>query len=130
MLTGAIARFQVPGFHAWPDAPTHRDYLRVRHRHQFHIEVEAQVTHGDREIEIHDLMVAAKGALSRFYRCDTTPGGPEGWFEFGSLSCEHIAKHVASALRLAFGVDRIYIVRVLEDGEAGGVVMTGAEMTQ
>jgi len=50
-----VVRHQVEGFHHWPDAPHHRSYLAVRHRHLFYLEVAVQVAHQDREIEFHDL---------------------------------------------------------------------------
>ena len=50
-----FVRFEQVGFHCWPDAPSHRAYLRASHRHLFGIEVTTRVDHDERDIEFHDL---------------------------------------------------------------------------
>jgi hypothetical protein len=55
-------RWTHPGFHAWPEAPPNRAYLRDRHRHLFYYELTIPVTHADRQVEFHDLLEYAKGA--------------------------------------------------------------------
>lgn len=106
-MTLVIVRFQVEGFHCWPAAPENRSYLRERHRHLFHVEARVEVTHDDREIEIHDLR---DFCLMHF---------PSG--ELGSLSCENLATILMLEIRNAFP-DRVIQVEVLEDGENGAFV--------
>ena len=43
------------GWHRWPTASPHRDYLANRHRHEFRIRADVNVGHYDRDIEFHDL---------------------------------------------------------------------------
>jgi len=106
-----IATLAVPGFHNWPGAPTHRAYLRDRHRHLFHIKVAVPVAHEERAIEIHDLRKQVIIHLQERYRY-TRDGA-----EFGASSCESIARNLAE--NLAEGAE----VEVLEDGEAGARVV-------
>jgi hypothetical protein len=101
----AVIRYQVEGFHRWPQAPLERAYLQDRHRHVFHIEVKVQTFHDDREIEFHDLLAWAKA---------TFPGG-----ELGVMSCEVIARFLINSIALRFGGHRRAIVKVFEDGENG-----------
>lgn len=106
-----FVRLQVVGFHFWPSAPPHRDYLGVRHRHLFHVEVRTQVKHQDREIEFHDLRDAALFVWSDMV-------APQG--EAGSQSCETMARRIA--IELAHSFDRDFTVSVSEDGECGATV--------
>src|SRR6516162_3307484 len=86
-----FVRLTVPGFHAWPDAPHHRAYLRFSHRHMFHIEVRCEVTHDDREIEYHDLMDLTRGFVAESAETTET-------CSFGSMSCEQIARRLGIKL--------------------------------
>lgn len=43
------------GYHSWEQAPKHRKYLEPAHQHLFKITVRVSVTHGEREVEFHDL---------------------------------------------------------------------------
>lgn len=121
MTTIVKVKFGVPGFHAWPEAPTRRDYLRARHRHMFNFLVEVKVGHGDREVEFHDLKEEVR-------RCF-----PEGWtsgpagVEFGSDSCETIAMKIMHLLTVSWKIDyghdiHVAAVEVWEDGECGARV--------
>ena len=104
----AIVRFAVPGFHRWPGATGQRMYLALRHRHLFHVEVSVPLTHGEREIEFHDLLDFCKGAF---------PGG-----EMGDASCEAMAESLGKEVARQF--DRRATVSVFEDGEVGAIVVT------
>ena len=95
------------GWHRWPDAPEHRDYLSNRHRHLFGVRATIQVEHDDREIEYHDLLDVCKAELSAV---------PES-----GQSCEHMARHLATALTNLFP-GRPIEVTVDEDGECGSTV--------
>ena len=44
-------KFEVIGFHCYPDAPEQVAYLRERHRHKFGFTVSMPVTHNEREVE-------------------------------------------------------------------------------
>jgi hypothetical protein len=110
MRTTAWATTKLIGFHSWPNPPQHRDYLANRHRHLFHITVEAEITDGIR-IEYHDL----KEAIESFW-----------YTERGLQSCEQIAAELLDKFTrnwLSRLTDRwLYhptTVIVSEDGEAG-----------
>jgi hypothetical protein len=98
-----LARFQIEGFHCWPEAPEVVSFLRQRHRHLFHVELEQWVTHTDRDVEI--IMLRRRGIevlASEFgYPC-----------EFRRYSCEQIAEYLLRHLQLSR-------CTVLEDNENG-----------
>lgn len=109
-MTAEIAvRARFVGFHAWPDAPPLRSYLASRHRHEFHVELRARVTHDDRQIEFHDL----KDHLS-----ESLPDRNE---ELGAMSCEMIARRLLDRLDDRYG-DALLWCEVWEDGEVGARV--------
>jgi hypothetical protein len=107
MNATVMVRRRFEGFHQWPDATGQRDYLAHRHRHLFWVQVEAAVTHDDREIEFHDLLDQVKAWWP----------GPE----LGRWSCEQIGKHYLNHLIQDYG-HRSYLVEVWEDGEVGARV--------
>ena len=102
-----IVTMRAVGFHRWPDAPAEVAYLALNHRHEFHLRVEAVVSHGDRELEFH--------MLKRVVR--------ELWdveIEWGAMSCEHIAIRLADQLEERG--KKVSAVEVFEDGECGARV--------
>lgn len=101
-----VIRFQVEGFHNWPEAPNHRFYLRAMHRHLFYVEATIPVTHDDREIEYHDLLDFCKENFQ------------EG--DHRGKSCEQLAHELANKIVVKF--QRRATVSVFEDGEVGSVV--------
>ena len=108
MITSSVVvRFTVEGWHCWPGAPDYRAYLRERHRHLFHVEVQVAVNHHEREIEFHDLLDYSR---RRF-----------GGGEFGAASCETMATDLIDTIRVIYG-EREIRVSVFEDGECGAVV--------
>ena len=107
-LSTIFVRFQVPGFHHWPEPTSERAYLGQRHRHLFHVEVRMEVGHDDREVEFHDLLDFARAQF---------PGG-----ELGGQSCEMMARQLGKEIARRFG--RAIEVTVSEDGEVGAVVVT------
>lgn len=50
------------GFHHWPDAPEKYAYLRNSHRHIFHVRLEVEVKHTNRELEF----IALKNDVTNF----------------------------------------------------------------
>lgn len=91
--------------HHWPGCDIDEvAYLRDKHRHLFHIRMEKEVGHGDREVEIITLRRAILEYLDAAYDGD-----------FGTLSCEQVAAPMVTFFQAAS-------VEVLEDGENGAVV--------
>ncbi len=112
-----FVRFDQVGFHCWPDAPSHRAYLRATHRHLFAVEVQTRVDHDERDIEFHDLRDEA-AALFR--------GLSVSKQDFGPQSCETLARRLAT--QLADRYERAVTVSVAEDGECGASVEVGPEI--
>lgn len=102
-------RYQVEGWHNWPDAPEPRAYLRASHRHMFHYEVSVAVgtDEYDRGIEFHDLLDRAKFL--------TQTG------DLGAQSCEMLANELGEKLVKDYP-GRGLIISVYEDGEVGAYV--------
>ena len=98
-----ITKLQIEGFHNWPEAPECFSYLRDRHRHLFEITAINTVGNADREKEVNNQRMLIMHYLEQHY------GKP---CEFGSMSCESIAKDIAHI----FGCTE---VMVLEDGYSG-----------
>lgn len=107
--------FQVEGLHHWPGAIGRRAYLAHPHRHQFHVEVSADVEHDDREVEFHDLKDLARALFDTY--------GVHG--DFGPQSCEMLARRLATDLAAAH--DRDMTAMVSEDGEFGATVLVAWE---
>lgn len=95
--------------HRWPDAPDSVDYLRDRHRHEFHCRFEAAVDHNDRDVEI----VTMKHDLASIVN-------PSFCGDIGTLSCEDIAEGIASEMRME-GYNPTQVT-VSEDGENGATL--------
>lgn len=110
MLTSEImVRARFVGFHQWADAPAERSYLAVAHRHEFHVEVCADVSHNDRQIEFHDLGDELRGLL------------PDHGEDLGGASCEMMAAELFVGLE-ALHPGAIRWIEVWEDGECGARV--------
>lgn len=104
------ARFTLAGLHHWPGAHDARAYLRDLHRHLFHVQLTAGVTHDERDIEWHDLTELAekrfRGMADSFH---------DGLLNYGARSCETLARQLFEAVHDA--VPTLLEVRVGEDGE-------------
>ena len=46
-----VVRFNIPGFHNWPNPPEKYSYLGNRHRHLFHWVIKIAVEEDNRQIE-------------------------------------------------------------------------------
>lgn len=86
--TTVSVRVDMPGLHCWPAAPKHRAYLRSSHHHVFSVVATMPVTHGDRDVELHDMREVVGLALTRLF--------PDG--ELGARSCEHVAARLLDEL--------------------------------
>jgi hypothetical protein len=113
--TTVTASAKVAGLHHWPDPTPQRLYLGAPHRHLFGIAVTVPVDDPDRQVEFHDLMAWAAGALEHLG--EIVPGGRD----FGGRSCEHLAAEVADKA-LVFWPVPWCSVTVDEDGECSATV--------
>ena len=107
-------RFDVEGFHKYPDASkNHGDrvkFLEQLHRHIFKFNCKKRVNHDNRDEEFILLKREVLGYINRVY-----PVFEAHVYDFGSLSCEMIAKNILEQ----FDFDS---VEVSEDGENYAVV--------
>ena len=101
-------KFDVIGFHCYPDAPEQVAYLRDRHRHKFGFTVSMPVTHNERQVEFHMLQSECLALYAN------------GQLEADSKSCETLAAELAGTLSSKY--KRSVTVEVNEDGECGAVV--------
>ncbi len=113
----AVVRFTFEGWHGWPDAPAHRNYLKHSHRHLFHVEVELDQLAGDREVEFHDLLDQARIPVQ-------SPLGASK--HFGRSSCEDLATVIATYVRRRWPARRV-AVAVFEDNECGARMAWGPD---
>jgi hypothetical protein len=104
MKRSVIVRTSFIGFHRWPDAPSRRAYLADLHRHDFHLTVELEVFHNEREVEFHDLQELV--AVCRATRIPKT----------SDLSCEAMAQILGECVADQYP-GRHMTVTVSEDNE-------------
>lgn len=102
-----IATFTMAGMHCWPDAPLGAYHLRAVHRHLFHIKVEKEVQHNNRDIEFQIL----KNRCQEWLR-DQFGDYVSGEADLGTCSCEDIAQMLIEQFDLT-------ACEVSEDGENG-----------
>lgn len=102
---------QFVGFHQWAEAPDEVGYLRDLHRHVFHVKVDVQVRHNDRELEYHMVL---KGL--GFFIVELMDRWKSGW------SCEDIAQKIMGWVMGTYPDRDHYRVTVAEDGENGSTL--------
>lgn len=106
------------GLHHWPGAPEQHDYLRAPHRHEFVAQLQVEVTHHDREIEINEL-ARWLGLLwpNLAEQVRQTDAGP--LLDFGAQSCETLAERIGHHVHRWYGATRTVTCTILEDGIQG-----------
>jgi len=113
-VTTIWVKFQVEGWHRWPQAPADCIYLKREHRHMFHFRVEIQVDHANREVEFHTFKTQCMDFIEGYLESDYGHGK-----DFMSYSCEDLAIQMIKAV----GADDRWIAcEVSEDGECGARV--------
>jgi hypothetical protein len=106
------ARFTFEGQHYWSDAPDAVKFLRNPHRHIFHVEGVAGVTHDDRDVEF----IMFGHQLKNWIHATFSPARYDSnILDLGFSSCEQIAR----LLLERFG---LVSCSVFEDGENGATV--------
>lgn len=123
--TSVVIHARVAGTHNWPSGyPT---FLNHEHRHEFHVNVEMEVFHNDRELEI----ILLKRVVDIYFQAQYLSSPETGERRFGSSSCEALADGLLSYLQEKYRIPvdadlpdgpRNISVEVLEDGELGGKV--------
>lgn len=101
--------FQFEGIHCYPGVEIDGvGFLTHPHRHVFHVRVELEVFHDDREIEFIDFKRSLKDEFK------------DG--EYDNKSCEMIAQDIIQFVEDNIGHERKINVEVAEDGENGAIV--------
>lgn len=105
MKLSIIVRFSFPGVHSWPDAPDGPEgYLRLPHRHMFHVEAVKSVKHQERDIEF----IGLRNKMEVY--CQS---------RFGAIATFSSCETMAIALTERFDLTSC---KVLEDGENGALM--------
>ena len=106
-----IVTLRVEGTHSWPDCPFDEvAYLRLDHRHIFHIKCWKAVSHDDRDVEI----IMLKHDIEEFL-FNEFGDSEQRLHIFGARSCEMIARKLNEKFDLVQ-------CEVLEDGENGALI--------
>jgi hypothetical protein len=109
MTKSIIIKFNLDGFHNYPDPPKEVDFLKNIHRHTFVIKAAYKVSHSNREKEIFICRGELKDYINECY------GNPA---QFRNMSCEMIAEEL-----LEFGSeDGMIWVEVWEENTGGARV--------
>jgi hypothetical protein len=104
-----ITKNYIEGFHNYPEATGHVEFLKYKHRHIFHVECGFYVANNNREIEIFTQQFEINEYFAHIF------GVPA---QFRNMSCEMIAKKVL----VDFQYKNIHYVKVSEDGQGGAIV--------
>lgn len=105
--TFVYCTLQFEAIHCWPACPLEEvSFLRVPHRHMFHIKAAKEVSHSDRDVEFIVLKRDIQEHLDSMF--------PDR--NLGSRSCEMLAQELIDE----FGLTSC---EVSEDGENGAFVM-------
>lgn len=111
MKTEVYCTLQVEGTHNWPNCPYEEViYLRVPHRHVFHIKAYKEVFHDDRDQEF----IMLKHKIQKYLKTEYF-GVTQQMCVFGAMSCEMIARELIDE----FGLSRC---EVNEDNENGAIL--------
>lgn len=103
-------RFPFVGIHFWPEAPNVVGWLKLPHRHMFHVQVWIEIT-GDRELEYFMELNRIQPLIEKCVLSEQNCG-----------SCEYIAEALVEELDVMYDHMRAIKVEVDEDGENGSLV--------
>lgn len=110
MQNSIFVKTSFVGFHAWPGAPDQVAFLRNLHRHVFHVRVEVEVKHDDREIEFFIF----KRDVDSIIREHVQPKLKER----SQMSCEMLSDCLHSFLTIKYPA-RDMVIEISEDDENG-----------
>lgn len=113
--TSVFCTLQFEGIHNWPTCPIDEvSYLRVPHRHIFHVKATVPVYHDDRDVEF----IYLKHRIQEFLD-EWLPRAPHvksiAVYDMKAMSCEMIARKLVEEFNLTECV-------VSEDGENGAII--------
>lgn len=111
MKKNIVVKIIVEGLHCWKNCPINEvDYLKTKHRHLFHIIIEKEVSHLDRDIEI----IQFKHEVSEYLHKKFFDKKRK-LLDFKEMSCEQICLDLIKKFLL-------HSCEVLEDNENGAKI--------
>lgn len=106
---------QFEAIHCWATCPLPEvDFLRVPHRHMFHVKAVVDVSHDDRDVEF----ILLKRQITD-YIAEKYPLNSQGYRDIGTTSCEMLAFDLINKFNLSS-------CEVNEDGENGAILKVNA----
>lgn len=121
-----VVRFNIPGFHNWPNPPERYAYLGDKHRHLFHWEIKIQIEKDNRQIEFIHFKDWLISLINAVFLNENTNENLDNHIDFEGRSCEMIAQETKEYIdrdAKSFGFNpKIYSIEVNEDGENGAIV--------
>ncbi len=108
--TSIFITTQFEGIHCYPDAPEEVAFLRSPHRHMFHVRIDLEVRHDNRDVEF----IMFKREIDKYIAVNIT--------EMQHRSCEMICKILLAYVSEHYE-DRNITVVVSEDGENGATLV-------
>lgn len=103
-------RTQFVGFHRYGDAPKDVSFLQHLHRHVFHVSLEIEVLHDNRELEFFLVKRGLENFIRTTYPEKYPPVGE------GVGSCEMIAEKILQSVEAEFPGRDVEVI-VSEDSE-------------
>lgn len=116
-MLGIVVNTKFEGIHNYPNAPKEVEFLRVPHRHEFHVHVEMETFHDDREIEFIMVKRALDKKLNELY----------GDIEIGRTSCEQIAIVVQAWAKAKYPLPAEILEKYPNENPTRGVNVTVME---
>ncbi len=119
-ISEVFCTLQFDGTHSWPDCPIDEvNFLRVPHRHLFHVKAYKQVFHDDRDVEFIKLKYDILDFINRTFtnRLADAPTTSIS-YNLGAMSCEMIAEQLMDEFKLSR-------CEVNEDNENGAILTEG-----
>ena len=102
------------------EAPPACGYLKLRHRHEFHVKVTLEVAAANRDVEFIMFKGVARGLFEELGEPGAYGGANGAGIDFGSRSCEQLAIDFGN--KLASMKYRVTEIDISEDGENGATV--------
>lgn len=120
-----IVKFDLNGFHCWPEAPKKYGRLASPHGHIFHFEVVVPVTEATRQIEFLEMRERLMQAFRDSYmKDDKQQKGPKLYCDFRGMSCEQLAESLARTCVNLYHVAPMKVV-AMEDAFVGTEYVPG-----
>jgi len=112
--TWAKVSLRFDAHHRWDEAFDEVAFLQNEHRHEFHVTVQVQQYHDDRDVEY----IYLKRRLQSWIENEYLPEDRD----LGQKSCEMMAEDILEKLIEWHGKGRAYRIEVTEDGENGALL--------